>query len=76
MHFFSIQAKRNLAFCLFQHKLDFDPTASYAIEGLKPDTLYKFQLGARSDLGLGVYTPVLEARTAQSSKCLYLAASK
>ncbi|XP_073214092.1 receptor-type tyrosine-protein phosphatase F isoform X8 [Lepidochelys kempii] len=49
-----------------QHKVDFDPSSSYAVEGLKPDTLYKFQLGARSELGLGVYTPVIEARTAQS----------
>nr|XP_056723667.1 receptor-type tyrosine-protein phosphatase F isoform X11 [Euleptes europaea] len=49
-----------------QHKKTFDPTSSYAVEGLKPDTVYKFQLGARSELGLGVYTPVLEARTAQS----------
>ncbi|XP_066480332.1 receptor-type tyrosine-protein phosphatase F isoform X6 [Tiliqua scincoides] len=49
-----------------QHKEEFDQTSSYAVEGLKPDTLYKFQLGARSELGLGVYTPVLEARTAQS----------
>ncbi|XP_077190195.1 receptor-type tyrosine-protein phosphatase F isoform X7 [Paroedura picta] len=50
-----------------QHKKTFDPTSSYAVEGLKPDTVYKFQLGARSELGLGVYTPVLEARTAQST---------
>ncbi|XP_053248704.1 receptor-type tyrosine-protein phosphatase F isoform X4 [Podarcis raffonei] len=50
-----------------QHKVDFDQTSSYALEGLKPDTLYKFQLAARSELGLGVYTPVLEARTAQST---------
>uniref|UniRef100_A0A674JSN6 Receptor-type tyrosine-protein phosphatase F n=1 Tax=Terrapene triunguis TaxID=2587831 RepID=A0A674JSN6_9SAUR len=50
-----------------QRKVNFDPSSSYAVEGLKPDTLYKFQLGARSELGLGVYTPVLEARTAQST---------
>lgn len=53
--------------------MEFDQTSSYAVEGLKPDTLYKFQLGARSELGLGVYTPVLEARTAQSSEYLCLA---
>uniref|UniRef100_A0A674JYR5 Receptor-type tyrosine-protein phosphatase F n=1 Tax=Terrapene triunguis TaxID=2587831 RepID=A0A674JYR5_9SAUR len=52
---------------VFQRKVNFDPSSSYAVEGLKPDTLYKFQLGARSELGLGVYTPVLEARTAQST---------
>lgn len=52
--------------------MEFDPTSSYAVEGLKPDTLYKFRLGARSELGVGVYTPTIEARTAQSSKCLML----
>ncbi|XP_030134801.2 receptor-type tyrosine-protein phosphatase F isoform X13 [Taeniopygia guttata] len=49
-----------------QQKVEFDPTSSYAVEGLKPDTLYKFRLGARSELGVGVYTPMVEARTAQS----------
>ncbi|XP_075615760.1 receptor-type tyrosine-protein phosphatase F isoform X13 [Balearica regulorum gibbericeps] len=49
-----------------QQKVEFDPTSSYAVEGLKPDTLYKFRLGARSELGVGVYTPTIEARTAQS----------
>ncbi|KAM6199512.1 receptor-type tyrosine-protein phosphatase F isoform 4-T8 [Sarcoramphus papa] len=49
-----------------QQKVEFDPTSSYAVEGLKPDTLYKFRLGARSELGIGVYTPMIEARTAQS----------
>uniref|UniRef100_A0A8C3TNL9 Receptor-type tyrosine-protein phosphatase F n=1 Tax=Catharus ustulatus TaxID=91951 RepID=A0A8C3TNL9_CATUS len=47
-------------------QVEFDPTSSYAVEGLKPDTLYKFRLGARSELGVGVYTPTVEARTAQS----------
>ncbi|XP_071606433.1 receptor-type tyrosine-protein phosphatase F isoform X4 [Heliangelus exortis] len=50
-----------------QQKVEFDPTSSYAVEGLKPDTLYKFRLGARSELGVGVYTPTIEARTAQST---------
>ncbi|XP_072788887.1 receptor-type tyrosine-protein phosphatase F isoform X10 [Taeniopygia guttata] len=50
-----------------QQKVEFDPTSSYAVEGLKPDTLYKFRLGARSELGVGVYTPMVEARTAQST---------
>ncbi|XP_069719042.1 receptor-type tyrosine-protein phosphatase F isoform X10 [Phaenicophaeus curvirostris] len=50
-----------------QQKVEFDPTSSYAVEGLKPDTLYKFRLGARSELGVGVYTPIIEARTAQST---------
>nr|XP_023671620.1 receptor-type tyrosine-protein phosphatase F isoform X6 [Paramormyrops kingsleyae] len=45
----------------------FSPTGSYAVDGLKPDTLYKFMLAARSEMGLGVYTPPIEARTAQST---------
>ncbi|XP_067219439.1 receptor-type tyrosine-protein phosphatase F isoform X8 [Chanodichthys erythropterus] len=44
----------------------FDPAGSYAVEGLKPDTLYKFSLAARSEIGLGVYTQPIEAKTAQS----------
>lgn len=55
---------------LFQHKVTFDPTSSYTLEDLKPDTLYHFQLAARSEMGVGVFTPTIEARTAQSSKCL------
>ncbi|XP_063143943.1 receptor-type tyrosine-protein phosphatase F isoform X13 [Rattus norvegicus] len=50
-----------------QHKVTFDPTSSYTLEDLKPDTLYHFQLAARSDLGVGVFTPTVEARTAQST---------
>ncbi|XP_053431885.1 receptor-type tyrosine-protein phosphatase F isoform X17 [Nycticebus coucang] len=49
-----------------QHKVTFDPAASYTLEDLKPDTLYRFQLAACSDLGVGVFTPTIEARTAQS----------
>ncbi|XP_070116234.1 receptor-type tyrosine-protein phosphatase F isoform X28 [Equus caballus] len=49
-----------------QHKVTFDPTSSYTLEDLKPDTLYRFQLAARSELGVGVFTPTIEARTAQS----------
>ncbi|XP_016077681.1 PREDICTED: receptor-type tyrosine-protein phosphatase F isoform X3 [Miniopterus natalensis] len=50
-----------------QHKVTFDPTSSYTLEDLKPDTLYHFQLAARSELGVGVFTPTIEARTAQST---------
>ncbi|XP_043430632.1 receptor-type tyrosine-protein phosphatase F isoform X24 [Prionailurus bengalensis] len=49
-----------------QHKVTFDPTSSYTLEDLKPDTLYHFQLAARSEMGVGVFTPTIEARTAQS----------
>ncbi|XP_061096133.1 protein tyrosine phosphatase receptor type Fa isoform X3 [Conger conger] len=45
----------------------FNPAGSYAVEGLKPDTLYMFSLAARSEVGLGVYTQPVEARTAQST---------
>ncbi|XP_020484708.1 receptor-type tyrosine-protein phosphatase F isoform X12 [Labrus bergylta] len=44
----------------------FNPAGSYAVVGLKPDTLYRFSLAARSEMGLGVYTQPIEARTAQS----------
>ncbi|XP_056606921.1 protein tyrosine phosphatase receptor type Fa isoform X7 [Triplophysa dalaica] len=46
--------------------ITFNPAGSYAVEGLKPDTLYKFSLAARSEMGLGVFTQPIEARTAQS----------
>ncbi|XP_032970986.1 receptor-type tyrosine-protein phosphatase F isoform X23 [Rhinolophus ferrumequinum] len=49
-----------------QRKVTFDPTSSYTLEDLKPDTLYHFQLAARSEIGVGVFTPTIEARTAQS----------
>uniref|UniRef100_A0A8C1R2D2 Receptor-type tyrosine-protein phosphatase F n=1 Tax=Cyprinus carpio TaxID=7962 RepID=A0A8C1R2D2_CYPCA len=51
-----------------QIHVTFDPAGSYAVEGLKPNTLYKFSLAARSEMGLGVFTQPIEARTAQSSK--------
>ncbi len=57
-----------LMFSLQIH-VTFDPAGSYAVEGLKPDTLYKFSLAARSEMGLGVFTQPINARTAQSSKC-------
>ncbi|TRZ02636.1 hypothetical protein DNTS_000622 [Danionella cerebrum] len=50
-----------------KHHAIFDPAGSYAVEGLKPDTLYRFSLAARSEMGLGVYTQAIEARTAQST---------
>lgn len=53
---------------LLQIHVTFNPAGSYAVDGLKPDTLYRFSLAARSEMGLGVYTQPIEARTAQSSK--------
>ncbi|XP_038572802.1 protein tyrosine phosphatase receptor type Fa isoform X7 [Micropterus salmoides] len=49
-----------------KHRVIFDPAGSYAVDGLKPDTVYMFSLAARSDMGLGVFTQPIEARTAQS----------
>uniref|UniRef100_A0A7N8YD30 Receptor-type tyrosine-protein phosphatase F n=1 Tax=Mastacembelus armatus TaxID=205130 RepID=A0A7N8YD30_9TELE len=51
-----------------KHHITFDPAGSYAVNGLKPDTLYMFSLAAQSEMGLGVFTQPIEARTAQSSK--------
>ncbi|XP_029308826.1 receptor-type tyrosine-protein phosphatase F isoform X2 [Cottoperca gobio] len=45
----------------------FNPAGSYAVEGLKPDKSYRFSLAARSEMGLGVYTQPIEARTVQST---------
>ncbi|XP_034003075.1 protein tyrosine phosphatase receptor type Fa isoform X6 [Trematomus bernacchii] len=44
----------------------FGPAGSYAVDGLKPDTLYMFSLAAKSVMGLGVFTQPIEAQTAQS----------
>ncbi|XP_026179391.1 protein tyrosine phosphatase receptor type Fa [Mastacembelus armatus] len=49
-----------------KHHITFDPAGSYAVNGLKPDTLYMFSLAAQSEMGLGVFTQPIEARTAQS----------
>ncbi|KAF7647563.1 hypothetical protein LDENG_00170680 [Lucifuga dentata] len=51
-----------------KHHVTFGPAGSYAVDGLKPDTLYMFSLAARSEMGLGVFSQPVEARTAQSSK--------
>uniref|UniRef100_A0A2K6RXJ6 Receptor-type tyrosine-protein phosphatase S n=1 Tax=Rhinopithecus roxellana TaxID=61622 RepID=A0A2K6RXJ6_RHIRO len=48
----------------------FDPTTSYVVEDLKPNTEYAFRLAARSPQGLGAFTPVVRQRTLQSSRCL------
>ncbi|XP_074492955.1 protein tyrosine phosphatase receptor type Fa isoform X14 [Sebastes fasciatus] len=49
-----------------KHHATFDPAGSHAVDGLKPDTLYVFSLAAKSEMGLGVFTQPIEARTAQS----------
>ncbi|XP_075935405.1 protein tyrosine phosphatase receptor type Fa isoform X1 [Anarhichas minor] len=50
-----------------KHHATFDPAGSYAVDGLKPDTIYMFSLAAKSEMGLGVFTQPIEARTAQST---------
>ncbi|XP_025755022.1 protein tyrosine phosphatase receptor type Fa isoform X5 [Oreochromis niloticus] len=50
-----------------KHRVTFDAAGSYAVDGLKPDTLYIFSLAARSEMGLGVFTQPIECRTAQST---------
>ncbi|XP_068449276.1 protein tyrosine phosphatase receptor type Fa isoform X7 [Clinocottus analis] len=50
-----------------KHRATFQPAGSFAVDGLKPDSLYMFSLAAKSEMGLGVFTQPLEARTAQST---------
>ncbi|XP_029470488.1 receptor-type tyrosine-protein phosphatase S isoform X25 [Rhinatrema bivittatum] len=44
----------------------FEPVTSYTVEGLKPNTDYIFRLAARSQQGLGAWTPEIRERTRQS----------
>lgn len=53
-----------------QVQKNFEPTTSFTLEGLKPNTEYVFRLAARSALGLGAFTPEVRERTLQSSRCL------
>ncbi|KAM9849037.1 protein tyrosine phosphatase receptor type Fa [Aulostomus maculatus] len=50
-----------------KHRVTFEPSGSYAVNGLKPDTLYMFSLAARSEMGLGVFTQPIEGKTVQST---------
>ncbi|XP_069734075.1 receptor-type tyrosine-protein phosphatase S isoform X4 [Phaenicophaeus curvirostris] len=45
---------------------NFEPTTSFTVENLKPNTEYVFRLAARSALGLGAFTPEVRERTLQS----------
>ncbi|XP_030289795.1 receptor-type tyrosine-protein phosphatase F-like isoform X5 [Sparus aurata] len=49
-----------------KRRITFDPAGYYAVDGLKSDTPYMFSLAAKSDIGLGVFTQPIEARTTQS----------
>ncbi|KAF6715157.1 Receptor-type tyrosine-protein phosphatase F [Oryzias melastigma] len=48
------------------HRVSLDAAGSYALDGLKPDTSYGFSLAAQSEMGVGVFTEPIEARTTQS----------
>ncbi|KAM9831674.1 protein tyrosine phosphatase receptor type Fa [Neosynchiropus ocellatus] len=50
-----------------KHRITFNPAGFYAVDDLKPDTLYMFSLAARSEMGLGVFSQPVECRTAQST---------
>ncbi|XP_057697022.1 protein tyrosine phosphatase receptor type Fa isoform X3 [Corythoichthys intestinalis] len=50
-----------------KYSVTFEPTGSYAVDGLKADTVYFFTLAARSEMGLGVFTTPVEGRTARST---------
>uniref|UniRef100_A0A8C6PLD9 Receptor-type tyrosine-protein phosphatase F n=1 Tax=Nothobranchius furzeri TaxID=105023 RepID=A0A8C6PLD9_NOTFU len=50
----------------WEHRVTFNAAGSYAVDGLKPDTVYLFSLAARSERGLGLFTQPAEARTTQS----------
>uniref|UniRef100_A0A8V1ADT1 Receptor-type tyrosine-protein phosphatase S n=1 Tax=Gallus gallus TaxID=9031 RepID=A0A8V1ADT1_CHICK len=52
--------------CLGRVPRNFEPTTSFTVEGLKPNTEYVFRLAARSALGLGAFTPEVRERTLQS----------
>ncbi|KAM4739996.1 protein tyrosine phosphatase receptor type Fa, partial [Anableps anableps] len=49
-----------------KHHVTLSAAGSYAVDGLKPDTLYSFSLAARSERGLGVFTQPIQARTTKS----------
>ncbi|RVE74111.1 hypothetical protein OJAV_G00038250 [Oryzias javanicus] len=46
-----------------KHRVSVDAAGSYAVDGLKPDTSYGFSLAAQSEMGVGVFTEPIEART-------------
>ncbi|XP_078733036.1 receptor-type tyrosine-protein phosphatase delta isoform X20 [Lampetra fluviatilis] len=44
----------------------FEPSMTYLLEGLRPNTLYQFRLAARSEHGLGAATSIVTAQTLPS----------
>nr|XP_038027095.1 receptor-type tyrosine-protein phosphatase delta isoform X30 [Anas platyrhynchos] len=49
-----------------EQRVSTEPTTSYRLQGLKPNSLYLFRLAARSPQGLGASTAEISARTMQS----------
>ncbi|XP_038632620.1 receptor-type tyrosine-protein phosphatase S-like isoform X19 [Scyliorhinus canicula] len=47
--------------------ITFQPSTSYSVTGLRPNTLYYFRLAGRSEHGLGVFTSQISARTLQAT---------
>ncbi|XP_073524742.1 receptor-type tyrosine-protein phosphatase delta isoform X26 [Phyllobates terribilis] len=49
-----------------EQSVTYEPTTSYRLQGLKPNTLYYFRLAAEAPLGLGASTTEISAKTLQS----------
>ncbi|XP_051843380.1 receptor-type tyrosine-protein phosphatase delta isoform X3 [Antechinus flavipes] len=49
-----------------EQRITIEPSTSYRLQGLKPNSLYYFRLAARSPQGLGASTTEISARTMQS----------
>ncbi|XP_072008670.1 receptor-type tyrosine-protein phosphatase delta isoform X35 [Engystomops pustulosus] len=49
-----------------EQTVNIEPTTSYRLQGLKPNTLYYFRLAAEAPLGLGASTTEISAKTLQS----------
>ncbi|XP_048706691.1 receptor-type tyrosine-protein phosphatase delta isoform X27 [Caretta caretta] len=49
-----------------EQRVSVEPTTSYRLQSLKPNSLYYFRLAARSPQGLGASTAEISARTMQS----------
>ncbi|XP_071435923.1 receptor-type tyrosine-protein phosphatase delta isoform X14 [Pithys albifrons albifrons] len=49
-----------------EQRVSTEPTTSYRLQGLRPNSLYLFRLAARSSQGLGASTAEISARTMQS----------
>ncbi|XP_072008679.1 receptor-type tyrosine-protein phosphatase delta isoform X36 [Engystomops pustulosus] len=50
-----------------EQTVNIEPTTSYRLQGLKPNTLYYFRLAAEAPLGLGASTTEISAKTLQST---------